>query len=204
MSKLVGAALQTVRHPLYDASGAVAVGGTPQLVLARSQARCQLILGNNSIGPLWFEFGSARATATIASGAVTSTTITNAGFGFINPPVIEFLGGGSAGNSSYAGLGQPNGASPSKPAKARCVLTGAAVTSIVIDDPGADYVTAPFMFIYNSDLDPIGCAVPAANIGLLIPSGGQPVILNGTACTTDAISVFGATTGQRFTCRWMD
>lgn len=212
--KLVGSGLQSVRHPLYDASGTIQTGGTAQLVLARSQSRSFLMLQNLSAGTLVFEFGSARATATITNGVVTSCTVTNAGFGFTKPPVIEFLGGGFAGNSSYLGLNQPNGESPNsaggrkgRPAKAHAVLTAGAVSSIVIDDGGADYAIAPYVFIYNSDLDPYGAAAPTATPGagsLSLATATPPFILNGTACTTDQISVIGASSTAAYMCRWMD
>lgn len=202
--KLVSAGLQQVRHPLYDASGTITTGGTPQLVLAQSQARSFLLLGNNSAGDLLFEIGSARATSTISNGAVTGFTITNAGFGFTVPPVVRLLGGGNAGNSSFLGLNQPNGAAPSNVATAVAVLTGGAVSGFTITNPGSGYVKAPYVFIFNSDLDPYGAAVPSATTGILIKSGSPPVIFNGTCCPTDPVAVFGATTGAAFTCKWMD
>lgn len=209
--KLVSAENQQKRHPLYVADGTITTGGTAQLVLARSQARSHIIVQNLSTGPLYMETGSARATCSLTSGTVTGTSITNAGFNFTKPPVIEFLGGGYAGNTTYLGLGQPNGASPDssygttgRPAKAHAVLSGGALNSIVIDDPGVGYATAPFVFIYNSDLDPNGCALPSATSGILLQAGAAPLIYNGTACFTDSIALFGATTGQAFMLRWMD
>ena len=205
--KLVGIANQQVRHYMYDDSGTIATGGTAQLVLGQSQARSFLKIQNLSNGPLWFEFGSARATCTIASGAVNAVTVTNAGFNFTKPPVVRFWGGGG-GNTSYLGLGQPNAPAPSIPAQAHCVMTGAApnlsVSSIMIDNPGSKYLCAPKVFLFNSDLDPNGVAVPSAGVGLMLPPQSPPFILNGTCCTTDPISVFGATTGQGFLCKWMD
>ena len=202
--KLVGAGGQQVRHPLFDASGTIAAGGTAQLVLPQAQARSKLILGNNSAGPMFLEFGSARATATITNGVVTSVAITNGGFKFTKPPIVRFLGGGTINNSSYLGLGQPNGASPSNVATGRAILTGDAVSSIVVDNGGAGYVIAPYVFIENSDLDPYGCAKPALNVGILLPAQGAPLVFNGTALTTDAVAIFGASTGQAFVCKWMD
>lgn len=202
--KLVSSGNQQCQHPMYSADGTVTAGGTAQLVLARSMARSFLKLQNLSNGPLYFEFGSARATATLTSGAVTGLTITNAGFGFSKPPVVEMLGGGAAGNSTYLGLGQPNGTSPSNPAFVTAVLTTGAVSSFQISNPGSGYVTAPYVFIRNSDLDPNGCAIPSVTSGMLLAANSPPYILNGTCCTTDSVAVFGATTGQAYLCRWMD
>jgi hypothetical protein len=205
--KLVGSSSQIALHPLYDASGTIASGGAAQLVLAQSMMRSHLILGNNSNDPLWFEFGSARATCALTSGSVTSFSITNAGFGFTRPPNVILLGGGPPPGQStgpYLGLNQPNGFAPTHPARAHAVLVGGAVSSIAIDDPGANYQIAPYVFIYNDSLDPYGCAVPAANTGVLIPAGAPPLIYNGTVCPTDPIAVYGATTGDAFLCKWMD
>jgi hypothetical protein len=38
---------------------------------------------------------------------------------------------------------------------------------------------------------------------MLLSAASAPYLLNGTSCFTDAIAVFGATTGQAFLCRWM-
>lgn len=209
MGSLVGASHQQKRFPLYCADGTVTTGGTPQLVLPQMAFRSLLILQNTSSAALVFEFGSARATATITSGVVTSITVTNAGFNFTKPPVVTFYGGGKAGNGSYLGLNQYGGESPNaslgagRPAKAHAVLTTGAVSSIVIDDGGAGYAIAPAVILTNSDLDPYGCALPSATVGMILPNGVLPLQLDGTSCHTDPISVYGGTTGQAFLCRWM-
>lgn len=227
MGTLVGASNQQKRFPLFCADGVLTTGGVPQLILPQVPSRSLLKLQNLSAGSLYFEFGSARAAAAITTetgtpyGYVSSITVTNAGFNFTKPPVVYFFGGGQAGNGSYLGLNQPGGAAPDSTlrvsdstypihphvAKAHCVMTGTApnlsVSSIVIDDPGMGYVCAPNVFLYNSDLDPYGAALPSATVGMILPTGSLPFVLNGTSCHTDAISVFGATTGQAFLCRWM-
>ena len=215
MGTLVGASNQFKRFPLFCADGSIATGGTPQLVLPEIPARSLLKIQNTSIGPLWFEFGPARATAAITSGAVTGFTILNAGFNFTLPPKIILFGGGYGGFSNFVGLGQPGGPAPGAssssgagyPAKAHAVMTGTApnlsLSSIAIDDPGAGYVTAPYVFIENSHLDPNGCAVPSVGVGMLLSAGSPPIKYDGTSCFTDAVSVYGATTGQTFICRWM-
>lgn len=210
--KLVGSSGQQIRHFLYRADGAIVAGGAPQLVMGRAQSRSYLKLQNLSNEPLWFEFGSGQATATIASGAVSAVSVTNVGFGFSRPPVIIFMGGGGKdgplGNTSYLGLGQPGAPAPSNFAQAHCVMTGAApnqvISSVVIDNPGANYLCAPYVHIYNDDLDPNGCAAPSAGVGMMLAPQGPPFILNGTACTTDPIAVYGATTGSKYLARWMD
>ena len=209
--KLVPTGNQQRQDFLYAFDGAVTTGGDPQLILARSMARSYLLLQNTSNGPLWFEIGFGRATATLSTGGVSSVTVNNAGFGFTKPPIVKFLGGGlpasfgqpPGGSTSYLGLNQPNGPSPSHPAQGHAVLTGGAISSIVVDDPGSGYVIAPYVQLIGSDLDPYGCAVPSATSGILVPSGGS-LEWNGTCCPTDPVAVFGATTAQSFLARMMD
>lgn len=212
--KLVGASQQQVHHYMPDVSNTITVGGTAQLVMAQAPSRSFLYLQNNSLGPLWIEFGSARARCTISNGAVNAVTISNAGFNFTNPPVVRFVGGGGVGGTGstpavgapFLGGNLPGYTSPSNMAVGHAVMTGAApnqsVASIVIDNPGSGYLCAPYVFIFNSDLDPYGCALPATNVGIQLTSG-VPLIFNGTCCPTDSISVFGATTGQTFVAKFM-
>jgi hypothetical protein len=206
--KLQGSAGQVVQHPLYRADGSITSGGTAQLVLPVARSRSFLYLQNISNGPLWFEFGPAVITCSITNGVVTGTSIVNAGFGYTLPPVIRPLGGatgfGIGGSTSYLGVGQPGYPAPSRPAQLRTVLSGNAVNAVTIIDPGAGYVQAPFLYVFNDDLDPYGAAAPANNVGMMLDGGSAPLILNGTACTTDAIAVWGASTNQKFVCRWMD
>jgi hypothetical protein len=166
---------------------------------------------------MYVEFGSARATATLTGGVVTSCAVTNAGFGFTLAPDIEFFGGGAGGNSTFVGVGLFGYPSPGsrtvgptailnqyRPAKAHCVLTGGIVSSIVVDDGGAGYITAPYVFIRNRELDPKGCADPSVSSGTGIFLGSsQSLTMNGTFCATDPIAIYGSGTGtQAFTCRW--
>ena len=74
--------------------------------------------------------------------------------------------------------------------------------AIVLDDPGAGYAVAPMVFIYNSDLDPNGVAAPSDTDGIIITPGGS-IVFNGTCCPTDPIAIFGDTTAQAFTCKFM-
>jgi hypothetical protein len=203
--KLIGAPGQILRHPFWDASGTITAGGTAQLVLPQRQSCSFLKLQNLSNGPLWFEFGSARAHATLTSGIITALTVDNAGFGFTLPPVVEFLGGGNfEGNTAFVGATCAGYPTPNNPGHVRAVLTGNAVSSFVIDDGGSGYLVPPYVYIRNSNRDPNGCALPSAISGMLISPQDPPYILNGTCCTTDPVAVFGATTGQQFLCKWMD
>ena len=220
--KLVGAGGQLVAHYLFDASGKTdATSNTPTLVLPVAASRSHLLLQNLGTAAIAFEIGCARATAALTNGAVSSITVTNAGFNFTRPPIIRFLGGGnalgggnvlsggSAANSSYLGLNQPGGSSPSHPARAHAVLTSGAVTSIVIDDPGAGYAIAPFVQLINSDLAPYGAALPsvATPSGFMLQAAGtwgDRQEWNGTVCPTEAVSVISATASMPFLAKWME
>lgn len=205
--KLVGASGQITRHPMYDASGGITTGGAPQLILPERPMCSMFIVQNTSDTAMYLEIGSARATATIAAGVVTSVAVTNAGFGFTVPPIIEFLGGGSSiKNPNYLAAGQPGFEGPSNVARARCVLgsggSAGTVASIVVDHGGSGYVNAPYVFIRNSESDPFGCATPSATSGIALGANGGSYYVNGTATTTDAMAIFCATTAKRFICKW--
>ena len=159
---------------------------------------------------MYVGIGSATATATISGGVVTGCTVTNAGFGFSKPPVIRFFGGGNtAFNPTYIGSAAPSAMSPNNGAQAHCVMTGSApnqtVSSIVVDFGGANYAIAPQVFIFNSDLDPNGCADPSLNSGngIYLAAAGGSVFFNGTSCPTDSVSLFCGTISQPFTCKYM-
>lgn len=209
--KLVGSAEQHVRHSTFQADGSIASATLPQLVLPENTSRSSLFFQNTSTATIWYGFGSARATCTISGGVVNAVTVTNGGFNFTRAPVVQFLGGGILSqqgiipaNSSYVGAGGPGFPSPSNPATGHAVLTGTAVTSIVIDNPGSGYVTAPYVFLYNSVLDPNGCFDPSRSSGSgfqLFP--GQSIYESHTAVTTDPLAVFCATLTSTFACRWM-
>lgn len=153
---------------------------------------------------MYVEFGSARTHCALSSGAVSSVTVDNGGFGFTIPPVVEFLGGGNGGNTAVIGTIDPYGPAPAHPAQAHAVLTAGVVTSIVIDDPGVGYVAVPYVRLINSNLDFVGCADPSKNSGsglLLYP--GQTITDNDLTVPTDQVAVFCATLSAAFFCRYM-
>jgi len=211
--KLVGSGNQSAQHYFYRADGTIASGGTAQLVLGRSQSRSHLFLQNNSSAVMYVEIGTGAAhVSTLTNGVVVAVNVDNAGFGFSHAPLVRFLGGGYAGNTSYTGLAQPGGAAPDAnvgaPAKAHCVMTGSApnmsISSITVDYGGANYAIAPYVQILNSDLDPNGAAVPSSGVGIQLAANGGSIYYNGTACPTDPVSIWGGTSTQAFVCRWMD
>jgi hypothetical protein len=197
---------QQCRDFSYRADGSVTGASTPVLVLPEAKSRSFLFIQNISSGGMYVEFGAARATATLTLGLVTGFSITNDGFGYTLPPTIELFGGGNGGNSAFLGVGMIGYPSPNRPAKGHVILDGlGGIASITIDDPGAGYLVAPYVQIKNSILDPYGCADPSENSGSgLFLGAGQSYNINGTACTTDAVAVYGSGSGtQNFTCMYM-
>lgn len=211
MSKLVGSTGQyTGSEYLFDASGTIASGGTAQLLLPRAKSRSSLIIQNISDTNMLIEIGGARATAALSNGTVASCAITNAGMGFTKPPSVMFLGGGYTNQNqitpTFTLPGCPCWPSPSNPAQAHCLMTGAAgaqtVSSIVIDNPGSGYAYPPYVFLINDPSDPYGSAAPSATSGIELISSGGSYTSNGTICTTDQIAIFCATSSKAFTCKF--
>lgn len=209
MSALVGVSGQQKRIHFYDASGTITSGGTAQLIVPEALARSSWVFVNNSDTTMYLEIGMARATATISGGKVTSVAVTNAGFGFSIAPTVKFLGGGFTGgnayNPTYLSAGLPDYLAPASPATAHCVMTGSApnmsISSIVIDNGGSGYNSAPYVEIHNSLNDPYGCAVPSATSGIGILANGS-YTNNGVVVTTDPIAVFCASSSKGFTFKY--
>lgn len=212
--KLVGSAEQHNRAFTYWADGIIASTTVPQLVVPEHSSRSSMFFQNTSSAIMWIGMGSARATCTIASGAVNAVSITNGGFGFTRPPIVRFYGGSIApafgqhpANTSYVGAAGPGFPSPQSPAHGRAVLTAGVVTSVTIDSGGSNYIVAPYVFMQNSDLDPNGCFDPSVVQAGAAGSGfqlypGQSLTWNGTVMTTDALAVFCATLNSTYSCGW--
>lgn len=215
--QLPGVKGQQTRDFSFNFASTIATGGTAQLLLPEAKSRSLFIFCNNSDTAMYLEFGGARAHATLTSGVVTSVSIDNAGFNYTYPPVVDFLGGGNSGNPNIVGVGQVGYPSPGdgayapprtdlsgqRPAKGTAVLAssgiaGSLITSITIEDGGAGYAAAPYVFIRNSLRDPAGVAIPSATSGMPIQANGGSIYINGPSCPTDAIAVFCATTGKAF------
>ena len=192
----------------YRFDGQIASATAPQLILPWAAPRSSFLFQNTSSATLWLEFGSARATATVTNGAVSSVTVVNGGFGFTNPPMIEILGGAADPvNGLFLGVGYPGHPAPSRPARAHAVLTGGVVTSILVDDGGAGYsnnaASAPYVFLRNERNDPYGCANPynaGSGRGYQVVTGAQFYEAY-SVVTTDPVAVWGGTVGQTFFCR---
>lgn len=210
--KLVGAGGQRVLHEMYDVSGTIVAGGTAQLLLPVMPTRGFLMIQNNSTGAMYVEFGSARATATLTNGVITSFTITNAGFNFTKPPTVSIEGGGyQDSNTAFvvptvpvAGYAPPTNATGGSPATAIASVSGGAVNAITLTNGGgAKYQQPPLVMLRNSELDPNGVAIASATSGMQLSPNGGNIWFNGTMCPTDAISIFSATTGAAFVCKYM-
>ena len=209
---LPGSKAQGDRSPAYDASGLTT--GAAQLVRPMVPSCSFFLIQNLSTSNvLYVDFGAARATATLTSGAISSITVTNGGFGYTYPPVVLFAGGGYANNTKNLGLNQPGGDSPNsaikagRPARAHAVLTSGVVTSIVIDDPGAGYAIAPYVYLQNTTLDPYGAANPltssTAGGGVYLAANGGSFYMNGTVCPTDQVAIYCSAASQPYTFKWM-
>lgn len=205
--KLNGAGGQRTRTHFYDASSTITSGGTAQLIVPEARERTSWVFVNNSDTNMFLEFGAARATATLTSGAISSLSVINAGFGYSIAPNIEFFGGAYGTPTQItptsALQGLPDYVSPNNAAKAHCVMAGSApnmtVSSIVVDNPGSCYAYPPFVLLTNNHTDPFGCAVPSASVGLLQAASGGSYTNNGTICVTDQIAVFCSASGKSFT-----
>lgn len=88
----------------------------------------------------------------IVGGALSVSTISNAGKGYTVPPVV-FI---------------PAPPSPGVPATAHAVLTGTSVTSVVLDNVGAGYTSAPTAVILPNEFDPNAGSVTNATVVLVL------------------------------------
>jgi len=206
--QLVGARGQQVRDIQYSVSGTTTSSSTQMLVLPEQSMRSSFIIQNLSANTMSLEIGAGEATATLTSGAVTSITVVNAGFNYTIAPQVLLLGGGNGNNTTYTGATDPttyapgvtvsNDMGPSgSPATAHAVLSGGAINSIVVDNPGSGYVKAPWVLIVNSPQDPNGAAAPSATSGITLV-GGASYYVNGTVCPTSPIAVYCGTSGSRW------
>ena len=202
--QLPGTRGSQVRDFTYRADGTLTGGGASVLVLPEAKSRSFLSIQNISTGGMYLEFGPARATAVLTGSIITSFSMTNVGFGYTLPPLLELFGGGGARNTANLGCGLIGYESPSKPGSGHCLLTGGTVSSIFVDNGGAAYKKAPYVQLINSILDPFGCADPSVGGGSgFLLGAGQSWTFNGTFCTTDACALYGTGSGsQAYTCMY--
>lgn len=173
--------------------GSITTGGTPQLIMPVGTTRTFMMIQNTSAANLRVGIGPALATASISGGAVSSIAVANAGIGYTKPPQVRIVGG------IGGGYGFPAPASEATMASAHAVLSGATIGSIVVDNGGSGYTSAPYVYLENDPRDPTGSYAPSATAGALLTPGGSWV-WECTTVTQDAVSIYGATTGQTFEC----
>lgn len=186
--------------PTYDFSGTITTGGTPQRILPYQPTRSYLLVQNISNANLFLGIGGATATASLTNGAVTSVSVVNAGLGYTYPPIVNFYGGATSNPTVGGALGSQWGNAPAVIATAKANLTANAVSSITVLGGGADYLVAPFVYLSPDPRDPFGVYAPSATAGVLL-APGLGYVAESSVVTNDAISIFGANTGQAFTCK---
>jgi len=194
---------QQQQHSYYDKSGTITTGGTAQLLLPQSKSRSHLAIANNSTGVLMVQIGIAGATAVLTGKVVTSVTVGDAGFGFLVPPQVLFLGGGNSNDPASQGAAMPDWPAPTNAATGNATIANGTISAITLSNGGAGYLVAPYVAIIADRTDPTGVGTASATIGLPVGANGGSIFWNGTVCPTDAISIWGATTGQAFSCKWM-
>jgi hypothetical protein len=190
---------------MFDFSGSIAVGGTPQTVMTAWVSRSYLIVENTSSAPLVVEIGPARAAAVVASGTLSSISVTNPGFNYTYQPQVILVGGGtfrSAGGAVGGGIGG-FAPTPGRLATALATISGGSVSSISIVDAGSSYVAAPYVYLLNDPRDPAGCAKPGATTGIMLATQGSSVVFEPSYCPTGAVSIYGGTGGQTYTVKAM-
>lgn len=114
--------------------------------------------------------GNAVITAIIGGAVSTAVTVTNGGSNYIYPPTVLI-------SSPNAGGGGPFGIQ----ATGHAVITGGAVTSVVIDDQGAGYPGNPTIGLQNDPRDNTGNGATATTVltgsgtvtGLLVTDFGN-------------------------------
>lgn len=179
--------------------GTIAAGGTAQLVLPIQPRRAFLEIQNISTDILSVGIGPAKATATITSGRVASVAVDNGGIGYAVTPQVLFQGGIIDG---YYDLAPPAYAPnyPFRPAIAQAVLSGGAVNAINVSDGGGGYLVAPLVYLYNPAPNLGGGAfLPSGTAGIQLDVGGS--VTYDVGCPWSAVAIWGATTGQAYTCR---
>lgn len=169
-------------------SGSIAAGGTSQLIIPARTTRTYLLFENTSSAYLRVGLGGARATVAVSSGALTTFTIVNGGFGYTKPPIVKIFGGVGG------GLGFP---APARVGSAIATLSGTAVNAITVSDVGSGYTAPPLVILENAPDDFAGAYNPSATVGWLINPGGQ-LVFECSTVISDQVSIFGATTGQTF------
>lgn len=219
--KLVGVRGQQGGDNVFPITITVGSGGGQYLVLPNQRTRSFIEIATTSSYVGYVSMGAGEATATLTSGAVSSITVVDGGFNYTLAPTVTIMGGGNEGNPTFVGATaapdyQPPGSpgpgvvpgawNPTgSPATAHAVVSGGAISSIVVDNGGSVYAAVPYVLITNSPNDPNGCASAyrsSVPIGRVVTSA-NPLYYNGTDCPTSPIGIYCATSGAVFTIKWM-
>ena len=203
---LVGSPGQQQIHDVFDASGQIASGGTAQLCIPQRKS-CSLIhIINTSAAILSVQIGIRPATATLTSGSVTSVAVGDAGFGFLVPPTVAFLGGGNSMDLASQGATMPHWPAPANAATGYATLSSGSISAITVTNGGSGYTKTPYVYVLADRTDPTGVGLCNASVGIVLAASGNAgsqLFLNYTSCPTTAISIWGGSTGQTYTAKWM-
>lgn len=159
-------ALTTPTHRLYQLS-VCDTGDVMALAAVEAQVGFKVKRVNRVGAISTYEFcaqigGSATATATVASGAVTGFTVTNGGGGYKSAPTVVITGAGTG-------------------ATATANLSNGVITSITVNAGGTGYSSAPTITFTGGDLP--AAFAPTQGISLADCAGACP---NGWTTTAAA------------------
>lgn len=208
MAKIPGFCGEMGSLPTFNFGG-TANNNAPTLILPRGLSRSYLRIQNTSDTIMRVGIGPATAVATITSNILASIAVTNGGFGYTKPPIVKLLGGGPwnpmIAGALAAGLGS---AAPADPGAAHAVLTADAVSSVVVDKPGAGYTDAhpPYVYFESDPTDPYGCYAPSATQGLILRKSGDVgdvIVIESSIVTTDPVAIFCGSASKTFECTVM-
>lgn len=96
--------------------------------------------------------GNAKITAIIGGAINTAVTVSNGGSNYVYPPIVMF-DAPNQGTGTTSGFGIQ--------ATGHAVISGGAVTSIVVDDQGAGYTNTPNVYLQNDPRDSAGAGASA-------------------------------------------
>jgi hypothetical protein len=142
----------------------------------------------------------AIITPVIASGVITSLTITNAGSGYSATPTITILSGIASISGIVAGTGYTNGTfdliisgGGGSGATGTFTVSGTSVNNVTITNPGTGYTSNPTLSFANS---PNGSG---ASCTAFVGTGASFTVVVGTGASATVGGVFTNSKRMRFT-----
>ena len=199
---------QTNIDDLTSFDGTITTGGTAQTLIPQQLGRTAFYFENTSSANLTVYVGPPAVSVTLTSGVITSFTVADNGLGWLFPPVVTLLGGVFTGNT----LVQPGGmytgpqsqmvkAGGSPAIITANALSGGALNGFTIVSGGSGYIVKPDVKLINPwPQGGGGAGTPTATVGFLVVANGS-LSFEHTFCPTSAMNIFGATTGQTYTCK---